>query len=92
MALEETYNASPTRLGVPVLAFYGEESGRDKLETRVSRDAAELWLKSTVAAETSRAVPLAGVDWYVLQEPAGTAAVQAEVGRAMAGLVKLSDR
>lgn len=86
LALEETYPVPPPgrRLGVPVLAFYGEEAGRDHMRTRVTSAAAELWLQAAAAA--SRVVPLPGVDWYILQDPAGTAAVQEAVGSFMRSL------
>jgi medium-chain acyl-[acyl-carrier-protein] hydrolase len=90
MALEETYaplHTTPPRLGVPMLAFYGEEGGRDHMRTWVARGAAELWMQTTAAVAASRVVPLPGVDWYVLQEPAGTAAVQEAVGNFMRTLL-----
>jgi surfactin synthase thioesterase subunit len=89
LEMEETYAAPPAgipRLGVPVLAFYGEDNGRDYMETKVSRAAAELWMQATAAAPASRVVSLPGVDWYVLQEPAGITKVQKAVGSFMHGL------
>ena len=88
LALEETYDppTGPPRLNIPVMAFFGEAHGRDHLATRVARDAAELWLEATSDATASRVVALPEVDWYVFQEPSGTAAVQEAVANFMAML------
>lgn len=85
ITLEEDY-APPSdgkaAASFPIVAMYGATAqGRDKEQSGVSRESAALWGDATTAPCKVVAVP--GVDWYVLQEAAGVAAVLREVRGAL---------
>ena len=81
LTLEETYVPSkPAALAVPIIAVIGAKPGRDKEHSAVTADDAELWIDATSSKAASKVVVCGEVDWYVLQEAAGTRAVFEEVG------------